>query len=218
MINHPDKANGEKEKEAIFDKANSVYKTQKVAIHILGLVNKRVDYDEEGEVLREIFGEAFEARYPIKTFTEQASEVAAENLRAAVYAKSIETRKKNEAEKAGKKVSLESTAKYWVRNGQQDNQTRVRVYNDIKAGQTPATISRYICTHLYDTPKDLSLLLILHYYLFPFILLLTIIQTFNKHKNFRSGAVYHIVINCTLKLHQLYSASRKVSTMASWML
>ena len=147
----------------MFAESKSLYETQKVAIHVLGLGNKRFDYDEEGEVLREIFEEAFEARYPTKTFTEQASEVAADKLRAAVYAKSIETRKKNAAEKAGKKGSLESTVKYWVRNGQQDNQTRVRVYNTIKAGQTSATISRYIRTHVYDTPKDVSILLILHY-------------------------------------------------------
>ena len=164
-----------------------------------------------------MFQEAFESRYTTKTFTERDFEVAVEKLQAAVYAKSIENKKNNAAEKSGKKGQLESTAKYWVRNCQQDNRTGVRVYDAIKARQTLDTISRYIRTHVYDTPKDVSLLLILHYYLFPFILLLTIIQTFNKHKNFRSGAVQHIVINCTLKLHQLYSASRKVSTMAAWM-
>ena len=69
LINHRDKANGDKEKEAIFADANNVYETQKLAIHILGLGNKRVDYDEEGEALREMFEEAFEAWYPTKTFT-----------------------------------------------------------------------------------------------------------------------------------------------------
>ena len=86
----------------MFAEAKSVYETQKVAIHILGLGNKRVDYNEEGEVLREMFEEAFEARYPTRTFTERASEVDAEKLREAVYAKSIETRKNNAAEKTGK--------------------------------------------------------------------------------------------------------------------
>ena len=43
MINHPDKANGDKEKEAMFSKSKSVYETQNVAINILGMGNKRVD-------------------------------------------------------------------------------------------------------------------------------------------------------------------------------
>ena len=99
LTHHPDKAQGDEKKIAIFTEAKLVYERQKEAMEVLGTANMhgnaypdRADYDRVGKVRRELFEEAFQAKYGSKmTFTDHVKAMEEDVEQKAMFKKASET-------------------------------------------------------------------------------------------------------------------------------
>ena len=155
---HPDKTNDEA-KLALFAEANTRYEKQKEAYEVLGTMNSdgsaypdRVNYDREGEKLRDKFRASFEKTYPNETFDHRAQVINEEKVREAIFAKGHATRKINKDEGCMTKVT-----RLWVKDGQQDNRSRLSVHSAFEAGHLKSVIARAIRLDVYSTKKEVSI-------------------------------------------------------------
>ena len=98
---HPDKTRDEK-MIALFHAVKIKYEKQCEAFKVLGSVNedgdaypKRVAHDQKCEGLREMSEEVFEKNNPNVAFAERVKEIAEENERVEIYARSRKAREES---------------------------------------------------------------------------------------------------------------------------
>ena len=155
---HPDKTS-DKEKIARFHRSKDTYELQKAALQVLGTMKSvgnaypdRVNYDREGEGLREKFRVEFCKIYPDSSFAIRAEAIADEESRQAIFDKGQATRQKFKDDEGG---SLDEVARAWVRQGQQNNESRLCVHHATLIGShSTSEIARYVRLIIYNTLKN----------------------------------------------------------------
>ena len=105
---HPDKAKGDAEKLAVFEKAKEVYDFCKLAHQVLGTLNEsgqaypeRVKYDRKGKQLRDQFAKKFNDSYPNVSFRQRAKQIQQAQEQEEITNKANMTREKNKNRNEG---------------------------------------------------------------------------------------------------------------------